>query len=134
MVREDARKRSIGSILLVLLASNAALPGQPRSKTTPPDSYAVGQVGRYRFQSNPWVNLHQRLMHEARFQTPPPAALSAEDLSKWKQAVEAYRAFLGKRSWIFDAELVRMNAELSAATERKPPRPIPKAAMPKKTQ
>jgi len=53
MVREDARKRSIGSILLVLLASNAALPGQPRSKTTPSDSYAVMQVGRYRFETTP---------------------------------------------------------------------------------
>lgn len=128
MAREDVRKRSIGSIFLLLLASNAPLPGQPRS-TTPPDSYAVVQVGRYRFQSNPWVNLHQRLLHEVRFGTPPPAALSAEDLTKWKRIVETYRAFLGKRSWIFDAELVRMNSELSSATMQGPRGSIPKAAM-----
>jgi hypothetical protein len=33
------------------------------------DAQAATQVGRYRLQSNPWVNLHQRLIHEARFQT-----------------------------------------------------------------
>lgn len=26
----------------------------------------VVKVGRYRLQSNPWVNLHQRLVYEAR--------------------------------------------------------------------
>jgi hypothetical protein len=74
--------------------------------TRPADPQAVVEVGRYRLQSNPWVNLHQRLLHEARFQTPAPPALSGEDLSKWRRAVENYRAFLGKRSPIFDDELI----------------------------
>ena len=86
------------------------------------------KVGRYRLQSNPWVNLHQRLIHEAKFGTAPPASLAGEELSKWKQAVEAYKVFLGKRNPIFDEELVRMNAALSATSGNKLPASIPVAA------
>ena len=86
------------------------------------------QVGRYRLQSNPLVNLHQRLMYEARFKTAPPAALSGDDLAKWNAAVETYRAFLGKRSPIFDEELVRINASLSKAKTFKLPGSLPEAA------
>ena len=86
------------------------------------------KVGRYRLQSNPWVNLHQRLVHEARFNTAPPASLSGEDLSKWNRAVETYRVFLGKRSPIFDRELISMNAALSATSSAKLPPSIPGAA------
>jgi len=86
------------------------------------------KIGRYRLQSNPWVNLHQRLLYAARFEPATPAALSGDDLSKWNQAVEAYRAFLGKRSPISDDELVRLNAALSATTTSKLPASLPKAA------
>jgi hypothetical protein len=86
------------------------------------------KVGRYRLQSNPWVNLHQRLIHEAKFSTAPPASLAGDDLLKWKQAVEAYKLFLGKRSPIVDGELVRMNAALSATSASKLPASIPAAA------
>jgi hypothetical protein len=87
------------------------------------------KVGRYRLQSNAWVNLHQRLIHEAKFNTAPPASLAGDDLSKWKQAVEAYKLFLGKRSPIVDGELVRMNAALSATSASKLPASIPAAAV-----
>jgi hypothetical protein len=80
-------------------------------------------------QSNPWVNLHQRLIHEARFQTAPPSALSGEDFSKWKKGGESYRVFLGKRNPIFDQELIGMNAALSAASTPEPPGSIPGAAL-----
>jgi hypothetical protein len=87
------------------------------------------RVGRYRLQSNPWVNLHQRLVYEARFKANrPPAGLSGEDLAKWAKAVEAYRAYLGKRHPIFDEELKRLNATLSATKADKPPGSIPAAA------
>src|SRR5215212_7826059 len=60
-------------------------------------------VGRYRLQSNPWVNLHQRLLYEAVFKVErPPAGLSADGLAKWKQAVEDYRAYVGRRNPIFN--------------------------------
>jgi len=86
------------------------------------------KVGRYRLQSNPWVNLHQRLLYAARFEPTTPAALSGNDLSKWNQAVDTYRTFLGKRSPIFDDELKRLNAALSAANSAKLPASLPKAA------
>ena len=86
------------------------------------------RVGRYRMQSNPWVNLHQRLMYEARFDDASPVALSGDDLTKWKKAVEAYRAFLGKRNPIFDVELKSLNFTLSAMTSSKLPASVPKAA------
>lgn len=89
---------------------------------------SITKVGRYSLQSNPWVNLHQRLLHEVRFKTAPPAALSGDDLSKWKKAVESYRMFLGNRHPIFNIELTRLNAELSATPTLKLPASIPATA------
>ncbi len=86
------------------------------------------KVGRYRLQSNPWINLHQRLLYAARFEATTPAALAGDDLTKWNKAVETYRAFLGKRSPIFDAELISLNAALSATSTSKLPASLPKAA------
>jgi hypothetical protein len=86
-------------------------------------------VGRYRLQSNAWVNLHQRLVYEARFKwDKPPAGLSGDDLLKWTKAVEAYRAYLGRRSPIFDEELKRLNDTLSETNADKLPGSIPAAA------
>src|SRR5215203_4348448 len=69
------------------------------------DKSAV-KVGRYRLQSNPWVNLHERLVYEARFKVEkPPAGLAGEDLAKWAKAVGDYRAYIGRRNPIFDEEL-----------------------------
>lgn len=86
-------------------------------------------VGRYRLQSNPWVNLHQRLYHEARVEpAPPPAGLSDEELAKWKRAVDDYHAFIGKRDSLADDELIAINAELSATRSDQLPDSIPAAA------
>jgi hypothetical protein len=116
-------------ITLLVVAASTTLRAQTGSTIRPADPRAVVEVGRYRLQSNPWVNLHQRLLHEARFQTAAPAALSGEDLAKWKKAVEGYRGFLGKRNPIFDDELRRMNAALSATSRPTPPDSIPKTAL-----
>ena len=86
-------------------------------------------VERYHLQSNIWVNLHQRLMYEARFgDAPPPEGLTAEDPATWKGAVDGYRAWLGKRSPLFDAELVKLNLELSRTRGAHAPKEIPDAA------
>jgi hypothetical protein len=90
---------------------------------------AAVRVGRYRLQSNQWVNLHQRLVYEARFKVKkPPAGLTGEELTKWAQAVEAYRAYLGRRNPIFDEELKRLNATLSETQTDRLPGSIPAAA------
>jgi hypothetical protein len=109
------------AVCVVMHAGSVWAVGQERAR-------AAVKVGRYRLQSNPWVNLHQRLIHEAKFNTAPPASLAGDELSKWKQAVESYRVFIGKRSPIIDGELVRMNAALSATSGSKLPGSIPAAA------
>lgn len=111
----------VGAVLFssLILAANVSAQDKAQSAT---------KVGRYRLQSNPWVNLHQRLLHEVRFKTAPPAALSGDDLSKWNKVVETYRAFLGKRHPIFNNELANLNAELSKTTAAKLPDSIPPAA------
>jgi hypothetical protein len=84
---------------------------------------------RWHLQSNVWVNLHQRLMYETRFgPTPPPAALSGDDLAKWKTAVDAYRTYLGKKHPLIAKELIDLNAALSATKGAKLPDSIPPAA------
>jgi hypothetical protein len=93
---------------------------------TGPDAGAV-EVGRYRLQSNPWVNLHQRLLHAARFKSPPPTALAGEDLVAWTRIVDSYRAFLRGRSPIFDAELIALNATLAKTAAADRPAAIPAA-------
>lgn len=109
------------AVLFSSLILTAAVSAQDKTQT-------VTKVGRYRLQSNPWVNLHQRLLHEVRFKTSPPAALSGDDLAKWKNVVETYRKFLGKRHPIFDKDLIHLNAALSKTSTAKLPDSIPLAA------
>src|SRR5919205_140191 len=86
-------------------------------------------VGRYRLQSNPWVNLHQRLLYEAQFKWDrPPAGLSADGLAKWAKAVEDYRAYVKRRNPVFDDELARLNDALAVTNSDKLPASIPAAA------
>lgn len=85
---------------------------------------------RYHLQSNPWVNLHQRLMYEARFgPVPPPAGLSADEIAKWKTAVDDYRTFLGKKHPFLAKELIDMNLALSGTTGATLPASISAAAV-----
>jgi hypothetical protein len=85
-------------------------------------------VGRYHLQSNPWVNLNERLFAEVRLKEPPPAGLAGDDLAKWNKAVESYRVFLGKKNPIFDDELIRLSDTLSKTKAFKLPASAPRAA------
>ena len=119
---------TIGSMVFILLTS-LILQAQTVSPKSARDKPILSvKVGRYRLQSNPWVNLHQRLLYAARFEPATPASLSGDDLLKWNKAVESYRAFVGKRSAITDDELVRLNAALSATSTSKLPASLPKVA------
>jgi hypothetical protein len=117
-------------LLLIAAAVPAAVPAAESPAAAPgtATSPAATQVGRYRLQSNAWVNLHQRLMSEARFGTAPPARLTGDDLATWKKEVTAYAAFLGRRHPIFDVELVAINDALAAITGTALPDSIPKPA------
>lgn len=113
-------------------ASLAALatPASARTDVRRPlaETHACMPVGRYCLQSNVWVNLHQRLMHEALYGGTPPKALAGNDLARWRQAVGRYRAWLGDRDPIFDRELIELNAALSRTTAATPPTSIPQDA------
>jgi hypothetical protein len=116
-------------IALLAIAASLTLHAQPGSAMRRADVQHATKVGRYLLQSNPWVNLHERLFYEARFKGATPAALSGEDLAKWNKAVEIYRAFLGKRNPLFDSELIHLSAELSKTSTSKLPDSIPRAAL-----
>lgn len=116
------RRRS--ALVVAALCCGLVLAAGARAQDRP----AV-KVGRYRLQSNPWVNLHQRLVYESRFRWDrPPAGLSGEDLARWAKAVEAYRAYVGRRNPVFDEELKRLNAALSATKAERLPASVPAAA------
>lgn len=91
-------------------------------------AFFKADIGRYHLQSNPWVNLQERFFYEVRFKEPSPAALSGEDLAKWKKAVENYGVFLGKKNPIFDDELIKLSAALSDTKTFKLPDSIPPGA------
>lgn len=112
------------SLASLVLALSTILPAQAQP------AKAALDVGRYHLQSNAWVNLHQRLLYEARgFEVvPTPAGLSAAEAARWKKAVDDYRAFVRKRNPIADQELIAMNAALSAAVGAELPEGIPAAA------
>jgi hypothetical protein len=128
--RRTIESRGLAALLLIALpAAGTGAGGKAQPKPAQPAELpAAITVGRYRLQSNPWVNLHQRLLHEVRFKTPPPQALSGEGLAAWKKAVESYRAFLGNRHPIFDEGLIALNAALSETKTPKLPDTIPEAA------
>jgi hypothetical protein len=88
----------------------------------------VVEAERFRLQSNPWVNLHERLLYQATIGAPDPAGLTAEETGTWTAAVDAYRAWASKRSPIFDAELIAVSQALSEARGGEPPEAIPEAA------
>ena len=115
-------------IVLFAVAASLMLHAQPGPAMRRAGAQPTTKVGRYLLQSNPWVNLHQRLLYDARFKGATPAALSGEDLAKWNKAVEIYRMFLGGRNPIVDDELKVLNATLSKTTTFELPNSIPDEA------
>ena len=69
------------------------------------------------FQSAFWVNLHNYLHALARsgapLVEPLPYSATVDERARWTAAVEQYRIRFGKRSILFDEELVKANLALS---------------------
>jgi len=69
------------------------------------------------FQSSFWVNLHNYLHALARSDAPLveplPESATAGERKQWNAAVQQYRERFGKRSLLFDDELVKANLALS---------------------
>lgn len=113
---------------LLLFAASAPLCARTDVRKPLAETYPCRPVGRYCLQSNPWVNLHQRLAHEAQYATPPPKSLAGNDLATWKQAVARYRAWLGNRSAVFDPELGALDDTLARSNARTPAPGLPTEA------
>jgi hypothetical protein len=121
-------RQAIAAIAWLVLLASAGLHARQAAAMRPAEDPAFLEVGRYRLQSNPWVNLHQRLLYDARFGGAAPASLSGAGLAAWKTAVDAYRDLLGKRSPFEDAQLVALNAILSGARSDELPAGVPEPA------
>ena len=122
--RGTSRTLALSVVLGVMCG--AALQGQ--QKEPQPFEVATVKAGRYSMQSNAWVNLHQRLVHESRFKTAPPVAIEGEKLASWRQAVADYGRFLGNRSPIFNHDLAGLNLTLSETDSENLPDSIPPGA------
>jgi hypothetical protein len=83
----------------------------------------------FEFHSDPWVNLHQRLIAEATSNKFWHSAVSTcacaidsngATSAPWSEAVSAYKTGIGQRSQVFDPTLAKMNLELAIATTELP--------------
>ena len=85
------------------------------------DAYARQQA-LFDFHSVFWMNLHHYLHALARPGGPlpeaVPASASAEERQQWAAAVDHYKSQYGKRSLLFDEELVRIKQALATAGSR----------------
>jgi hypothetical protein len=77
------------------------------------------QTELFEFHSAFWMNLHHYLHALTRpagtLRNDLPARASADERLQWMQAVDHYRVRFGKRSLLFDEELVRVKQALAAA-------------------
>ena len=55
----------------------------------------IGRAGAHVFHSSFWINLHERLRHEATLKTPETHPFSGAELSAWRQALAIYRTDVG---------------------------------------
>src|SRR5918994_560214 len=82
----------------------------PASRGAQPDAL-------FDFQSAFWVNLHNYLHALARagapLVDPLPQSATTDEREQWDAAVQQYRERFGKRSLLFDDELVKANLALS---------------------
>ena len=119
--------------IAVCLVATAVLalapPAHARTDTRAPlaETHGCEPIGRYCLQSNPWVNLHQRLLHEAQHDGEPPSSLAGDKLAEWKALVARYREHFGDRSAVFDRELAAIDAALATVRTLDLPQTLPKA-------
>ena len=80
---------------------------------------ASQRTSLFDFHTAFWMNLHHFLHAQARPGSPVitslPAGATAEERAQWAAAIQAYRTAYGKRSLLFDQELVRTKLQLAAA-------------------
>lgn len=83
----------------------------------------IGRAGNHVFHSSFWLNLHERLRHEAVH--PEEHAFRGMELSAWRQALVIYRTDVGKKNPVFDRTLGLVWHSLSATPDDAQPKGIP---------
>lgn len=85
----------------------------------------IGRAGNHVFHSSFWINLHERLRHEAVLKTPETHPFTGAELSAWRQALVIYRTDVGTKSPVFDRTLGLVWHTLSAIPDTATPKDIP---------
>ncbi|MFP5246374.1 MAG: hypothetical protein ACLGH0_06735, partial [Thermoanaerobaculia bacterium] len=62
----------------------------------------VARTGTHVFHSSFWINLHERLRHEARAKEPAAHGLSKEQQALWDEALAFYKSDVLPKHPIFD--------------------------------
>lgn len=83
----------------------------------------IGRAGAHVFHSSFWINLHERLRHEAMH--PEEHAFTGTELSAWRQALAIYRTDVGKKNPVFDRPLALVWHTLSATPDDAAPKDLP---------
>ena len=68
-------------------------------------------ASRFHIQTNFWVNLHQRLIHEAATGQDTIKTANADERAAWNAAVDAYRQYAQRD--LFDPEVILIHDQLS---------------------
>jgi hypothetical protein len=118
--------RRLAWLVLLLAMGAASALAEPRCAAAAAELPADATTGRFHLQSRFWVNLHQRLMYAARFESTAPAGLSASEQAAWDDAVGRYRNLVGTRLPFQDRGLVAIQTALSTAEGEELP-PLPEA-------
>jgi hypothetical protein len=85
----------------------------------------VGRAGAHVFHSSFWINLHERLRHEAVLATPETHPFTGAEQAAWRQALVIYRTDVRKKNPVFDRTLARVWHVLSATADDAKPKDIP---------
>jgi hypothetical protein len=112
-----------GVFSFLLLVSVVACGGESRAPASPVAAVSaapapVRTAPLWEFHSDPWVNLHQRLIAEATWNkywhSPAETCICAKQpdgtiLPAWQAAVAVYKEDIGKRNVLFDTSLIKTN-------------------------
>jgi hypothetical protein len=85
----------------------------------------VARAGAHVFHSSFWINLHERLRHEATLKTPEAHPFTGAELSAWRQALVIYRTDVGRTNPIFDRKLSLVWHALAATPDAAAPKDLP---------
>jgi hypothetical protein len=87
----------------------------------------VSRQGPYVFYSSFWINLHERLRHEAMAAAPEGHDFTAAEREAWDAALATYKSDVAKRDAVFDKDLVAWTRALALSGDAKEPRGVPDA-------